>query len=149
MKKYRLGFSIRGFLSFLLIMIPNIIWMIISPANDLLAENSSVYPILDVTEHVSQGIMLALLFVIINNERSNGRRARIYLSISGICISIYYILWILYYIGIVDPWMLLGLAFFPAVYFLCMALTLRNYLMLIPCVIFGIIHIIITGMNFL
>ena len=41
MSKYKIKFFIKGIFAFLLVMIPNIIWMIMPSTNNFLAGNSS------------------------------------------------------------------------------------------------------------
>lgn len=149
MKNYRLRFSIKGFVAFSLIMIPNIIWMIIPPANDILAGNSSVRSILNIIMNASQWLMVGLLIALTNKTGSNRIQSKLIIIAAAFCLASYYILWGFYFIGLVNPWFLVGMAVFPSIYFIFVELWLRNFIAIIPSVVFGITHIAITCFNFL
>lgn len=149
MKKYRFGFSLKGLICFMLVMAPNIIWMIVPPANDILAGNNSAYPLFDIVLNVSQWLMVALLIIFINKEGSNKKRTRKLLGAAAFCLAGYYILWVCYFAGVVNPWSLVGMAVLPSIYFIFVVSWLRNYIAIIPTVIFGITHIVITCLNYL
>ena len=57
--------------------------------------------------------------------------------------------WALYYQGNVSPWVLvLGIAAMPPLYYFFVASWMKDYLALVPCVIFGIAHVAITWSNY-
>lgn len=149
MKNYKFGFSIRGFLAFVLVMIPNIIWMVKPPVNDVLAKNSSIYPALDMTGHISQAIMLAILFLIINKDKTTNGKVKSCISLAILCLIGYYISWGFYYLGMVDSWLLIVMAFLPSVFFIFVEIWLKNYIAIIPSIVFVIAHIAITCSNYL
>jgi hypothetical protein len=91
---------------------------------------------------------VALLILLINKGGKSNRKLYIILAI--LFLTGYYAAWILYYKGMVSPWLLIiGLAAMPPLYFLFAGLWMRNYVVLIPCVIFGVTHIAITCSNYL
>lgn len=148
MKNYIFGFSLIGFILYILQLFPNIIWMLIPPTNNVLMENSSVYPILNIIEQVFGIMTVALLILLINKGGKSNRKLYIILAI--LFLAGYYAAWILYYKGMVSPWLLIiGLAAMPPLYFLFVGLWMRNYVVLIPCVVFGVTHIAITCSNYL
>jgi hypothetical protein len=137
-----------GFILYILQLFPNIIWMLIPPTNNVLMENSSVYPILNIIEQVFGIMTVALLILLINKGGKSNRKLYIILAI--LFLAGYYAAWILYYKGMVSPWLLIiGLAAMPPLYFLFVGLWMRNYVVLIPCVVFGVTHIAITCSNYL
>lgn len=148
-KNYRFGFSLKGVAAFILIMIPNIIWMTAPPVNNPIAGNNAPYPIFDIVVTVSQAIMIALLIIVIPNENRNGKSIKIYIGLALLCLIGYYAAWIAYYIGLAYPWMLVSMAVLPSIYFVSVELWFKNYMALIPSVIFGVIHIAITCSNYL
>lgn len=92
-------------------------------------------------------LTVALLIMPINQGHENGHI--LFLTFATIFLALYYLAWIFYYQGVVSPWLLvLGLAAMPPLYFLALGFWMKNYLMLIPCTIFGIAHITITRNNF-
>lgn len=149
MRSYRFGFSLKGFMAFMLVMTPNIIWMIAPPMNNPVAGNSSAYPVLNIVVSVSQVIMIALLIILIPKEDKKGKSIKIYIKLSSFCLVGYYIAWIGYYTGMVYSWMLVGMAVLPSIYFISVELWLKNYISIIPSIIFGVTHITITCSNYL
>ena len=142
------GFSLTGLVLYALQLLPNIIWMLVPPANNVLAKNSSSYPIFNIMEQAFGIMTVALLILIINKK--NGRNSGLYILLAVMFLAGYYISWILYYQGMVSPWLLIiGIAAMPPLYFLFAGLWMKNYVVLLPCVIFGITHIAITCSNYL
>lgn len=122
--------------------------MLIPPTNNVLMGNSSIYPILNIIEQVFGIMTVALLILLINKGGKSNRKLYIILAI--LFLAGYYAAWILYYKGMVSPWLLIiGLAAMPPLYFLFVGLWMRNYVVLIPCVVFGVTHIAITCSNYL
>lgn len=144
MKKYIFGFSLKGFVAFMVVMIPNIAWMIAPPVNNSIAGNNELYPIFDIVASVSQVIMITLLIILIPKESKNEKNIKIYIKLACFCLIGYYVAWICYYTGIVYPWMLVSMAVLPSIYFISIELWMGNYIAIIPSVIFGITHIAIT-----
>jgi hypothetical protein len=143
MRSYALGFSLVGLMFYALQLLPNIIWMLAPPANNVLAKNSSPYPILNLIEFVC-GITTVALLILLNNQ-GGGRNSNLYLGLAILFLLGYYIAWVFYYQGGVSPWLfIVGIAAMPPLYFLFVGLWMNNYVALIPCIIFGVTHITIT-----
>lgn len=149
MRNYRIGFSIKGLIIMMLVMIPNIIWAFVPPANNPLANNSTAYPILDIIENGSQIVMFMMLILLVRKDGNGDKNAKIYLGLATPFLGCYYVLWIMYFAGCIYPLALVGMAAFPPIYYFFAALWIRNRIALIPCVIFGIFHIAITYSNYL
>jgi hypothetical protein len=148
MKNYVFGFSLTGLILYVLQLFPNIIWMLIPPANNVLVKNSSLYPIFNIIEQVF-GIMTVALLILILNKKGE-KNSGIYIGLAIIFLAGYYISWIFYYQGVVSPWLLIiGLAAMPPLYFLFVGLWMKNYIVILPCIIFEIAHIAITCSNYL
>lgn len=148
MKNYKFGFSPTGLILYALQLLPNIIWMLVPPANNILAENTSAYPILNIIEQAFGITTVAMLILLIN--KGGGKNSKLYIELAILFLAGYYIAWIFYYIGVASPWLLIiGIAAMPPLYFLFVGLWMRNYAVLIPCVIFGVAHITITCSNYL
>lgn len=138
---YYFGFSIIGLIVFLLAMLPNIFYFIKSApyASD---KGSSKHLILDILEHGCQGIFLFMLIFILR-----GQDIEIvcpYTIAMSTMLILYYSMWILYFKGIINLKVLMGLAIFPVIYFILAEIWLNNYIAIIPTVIFGIAHVMIT-----
>ena len=150
MKKYKIGFSVKGFAAFLCVMIPNIIWAVLPPTNDILAGNNSDNPIYDVILNICRLLIVALLVFLVNKTEKESRTPKALLGVSVFCLLGYFMSWVLYYLGNTNPWLLLiGLAASPSLYFIFIGLWLKNYPAILPSIIFAIIHIAITYANFL
>ena len=67
LKKYRLGFDISGFVLFLIVMIPNLIWFAVPAPNDVLRTNSTTEAI-DTVASVCQVLMIAALCMTLIRE---------------------------------------------------------------------------------
>ncbi len=148
MGNYVFGFSLWGLILYALQLLPNIIWMLAPPANNVLTKNSSAYPILNIVEQVFGIITVAILILLIN--KGGRRNSNLYIGLAILFLVGYYIAWIFYNKGVVSPWLLIiGIAAMPPLYFFFVALWMKNYAALIPCVIFGVTHITITCSNYL
>ena len=141
---YSFGFSWKGLLTFLLIMIPNIFFFFL-PNQNVLGSGINNHLILDIIEHASQAIFIFLLLFLISKRNSP------MVSPYTICIAIillsYYALWIFYFLGSNNLILLLGMAVLPVAYFTLAEIWLHNLPAIVPTAIFGIVHIIITYMD--
>lgn len=149
MRNYRFGFSLKGYTAFMLVMMPNIVWIIIPPAGDPIAGNSAPYPIFDVVANISRAIMIALLIILIPRGHKKKKSIKLYIGLAAFCLAGYYALWAGLYAGMGYPWMFIGMAVLPSIYFISAGLWLKNYIAIIPSLVFGITHIAITCSNFL
>ena len=145
---YEMGFSIYGIIIYLLLMLPNIVWQIFPPINNLLLIDTVSYPILDIFEWIFRILIILFLIFLINKDKTKNKTS--YIGVAIAFLAIYYITWLLYYFGIVNPWIIiLGMGITPVFYFSFAGLWLRNYLLLIPSLIFGIVHMIISILSYL
>lgn len=146
-KKYKLRFDNWGALLFLIIMIPNFIWFAVPAPNDILRQES-ITPIVDTIGSVCQIIFVAALCIVINKERDNIRISPLLIS-SAVCIGLYFLGWVLYYNGIVNPMVIIYLTLPPCVAFILFALDRKNFIALIPAACFTICHLIYGIANFI
>lgn len=142
---YYFGFSWKGLIVFLLPMIPNVFYFLI-PASDASGNNGNSHLILDILEHGSQAIFFFLLIFVIRKHTSEILCP--YTIGMVIMLIFYYVLWIFCFTGKVNLVILLGMAILPVVYFVLAEIWLHNYLAIIPTALFGIVHVIITYMDF-
>ena len=145
MTNYYFGFSLKGLIIFLLPMIPNIFYFL-NPAMAASLNNVNGHLILDVLEHGNQAIFIILLIFLIRKQES----FTLYPYVIGIAalLILYYILWIFCFTGKSNLFILLGMAVIPVAYFVLAEFWLNNYLAIIPTAIFGIVHVIITYIDF-
>ena len=142
---YYFGFSWYGFIIFLLPMIPNIFYFLI-PASAVSENNVNSHLILDILEHGSQAIFIFLLIFVIRKQTSEILCP--YTFGMAILLIFYYVLWIFCFTGNANLIILLGMAVLPVVYFILAEMWLHNYLAILPTSLFGILHVIITYINF-
>lgn len=146
MKQYKFGFSAKGLVAFLLMMLPNIVWTIRPPGNDILSAGGGTYPVAELLQAMLQWLMIGALVFIVRQEQPRTDKAKVFVSCGAVCLLAYYGLWVLYYGGIHGDWLLMGLAVFPALYFVFVALWLQNKIALVPAIAFGVIHCVLSWM---
>ena len=150
MKNYRIGFSLKGFIGSLLVMLPNVIWAIMPPVNDVLAKNSVEIPALDLIMNFCRVALIAFLIVVVNNAEVEGKKVKGILFLAVCCLIAYYASWVMFYAGVTNPWLfILGLAAAPSLYFILLALWLQNNPALVPGTVFAVLHITVTAKGFL
>ncbi len=139
MKKIK--FNIYGLLLFFIIMIPNFIWFVIKAPNDILRVES-VTPILDLIASIFQIIMI--VFLCFSKDANNK------FNISSIIsVILYFICWILYYLSITNNLVIIGLCLFPCLSFLFYEIKIKNWIAMIPTIVFTILHLIYGIINFM
>ncbi len=147
LKKYKFGFDISGLALFLIVMFPNFIWFAVPAPNDVLRAGS-VTQIIDVTGSICQVLFVAALCIIINKERKKLHLSPLLIS-SAACIILYFVGWILYYIGISNPVVIISLTVPPCLAFILFALDRKNIIAVVPAVCFTICHLIYGTVNFI
>lgn len=146
LQKYKLGFDIWGLLLFLIIMIPNFIWFAIPAPNDILREKS-ITETIDTVASICQILMIAALCIFKNKDRK--RCVTPFIIIAACSCLLYFVSWIVYYGGIINVIVTLGLTIPPCLAFLFFAIDRKNGIALIPTFIFTICHLIYGVVNFI
>lgn len=147
MKRYKLEFDVWGLLLFLVIMIPNFIWFAIPAPNDILRANS-ITETMDAVASVCQVLIIVALCIFGNREAAKlCVTPRVFISAS--CCLLYFVSWIIYYVGIVNTLVILGLTIPPCLAFLFFAIDRKNGIAIIPISIFTICHLIYGMVNFI
>jgi hypothetical protein len=147
LKQYHFGFDFWGLLLFLLVMLPNFIWFAVPAPNDIL-RTESVTPMVDVIASVCQVLTVACLCFLINEERGKLRFSPLVIAAVA-CIVIYYLGWILYYIGITNPWVILLLTIPPCLSFILFAVDRKNLPAVLFATAFAVCHLIFGVVNFI
>ncbi|MBQ9659004.1 MAG: hypothetical protein IJV31_09645 [Clostridia bacterium] len=147
MKKYKIGFDFWGLLLFLVIMLPNFIWMAIPAPNDILRV-SSITPIIDTIGSIFQVIFILLMCILIRKDSAKIKFSKIIIGmiISVIC---YFIGWIFYYCGFTNSLIIVLLTIPPCLAFILYTIDRKNVLALISVIIFTICHIIYGFVNYI
>lgn len=146
LKNYKLTFDPWCLILFLIIMIPNLIWFIIPAPNDIL-RISSTAEVFDILSSIFQVLMLITL-CFFKNTKSEAIRLSSFIIAASVCCLLYFGSWILYYSGIVNSFIILSLASLPCLAFLLFDIDRKNWLALIPILIFSTCHIISGLINF-
>ncbi|MDF2474246.1 MAG: hypothetical protein K0R21_2028, partial [Anaerocolumna sp.] len=142
---YSFGFSLKGFIIFLLPMIPNLFYFL-APAASKFGGNVKNHFILDILEHGSQAVFFFMIIFLIRKQTLD-----FICSFSVgmvIALLVYYVLWILLFTGQSNLVILITMAILPVIYFILAEIWLNNYLAIIPTALFGIVHAFITYMDF-
>lgn len=147
LKKYRFSFDIWGLLLFLIIMIPNFIWFAVPAPNDVLRADS-ITGTLDTVASICQVLMIIILCVFRNRECKKISISPLIITVI-ICCLLYFISWVVYYIGVVNAVVILGLTIPPCLTFLVFAIDRKNKIAIIPISIFTVCHIIYGIVNFI
>lgn len=142
-----MSFEIWGLLLFLIVMLPNFIWFVVPAPNDILRAKS-VTEMADTIASVCQILMIAVLCLFRNSEYRKKRITPLIIIVAGCCL-VYYFSWIVYYGGIVNAIVILGLTISPCFAFLFFAIDRKNMIALIPISIFTICHLIYGVVNFI
>ena len=145
--KYRFGFDVLGLVLFLIVMIPTCVW-IGFPAPDDVLRMESVTPVLDVIASVFQVLSVACLCFVINERRSKlSLSPLLFLTIT--CILTYYLGWVLYYCGIVSPWIILLLTVPPCLGLILFAADRKNLPAVLFAAGFAVCHLMYAYGNFI
>lgn len=147
MKKYKFAFDIWALVLFLFIMIPNFIWLAIPAQNDILRVDS-ITKTIDSIASVAQVLMIAILCIMRNSESKKLSLTPLIASVGVFCL-LYYVSWLAYYHGFVGTIVILGLTVLPCLAFLLYAIDRKNYIAMIPIIIFSVGHLIYAVANFI
>lgn len=139
------GFSFRGLIIFLMPMIPNFFYLLM-PYSSAAKGKQNKHLFLDILEHGSQAVFIFLLVFTVNSQ--SFELLTIYSMFMAAMLILYYILWSFYFFGRHNMIILLGLAIVPVIYFILGELWLLNYWAVVPTVIFGIVHVVITLIDY-
>lgn len=145
-RDYKFAFNISALILFAVILLPNIIWSFVPAGNDILRAETTTR-ILDIFATVFQVVMIAAL-CILRNKNAEKLRISPFLIACIVSCAFYCICWILYYCTAVHTTVLIGLCVFPCTSFALLAIDRKNYIALIPTVIFAILHFTSTAINF-
>lgn len=146
-RKYTMGFDGWGLALFAAIMLPNILWAFLPAPNDILRV-PSVTPVVDGIGSFCQVLMIFCLCFITRIDAKPLRLSPICWCVLG-CVLVYWCAWAGYYLGVVQPGIILCMTLVPCAAFLLYLLDRRNVPGLFPAVIFTICHLIFAIVHFL
>lgn len=145
LKHYRFGFNPWGLVLFLVTMIPTIVWLVVPAPNDILRAESAT-PTVDAIGFVLQVLFVAMICLVVRKERY---RNSILIVATIISVTLYFVGWILYYLEMTSPAVILLLSLPPCLAFIFYAGACRNLLALILSIGFTVCHMIYASVNFI
>lgn len=149
-KQYRLGFSLCGLMAFALQELPYLPWALWPPRDNPLAGNTAAYLWLEIAEKVAGILTVALLVLVIRKDAVRGVVKDRFFAPAAVCLALYYASWTAYFAGVTNGWLIvIGLTALVPVYYLFVALWLKNRLAVVPCVVFIVVHTATNMINFL
>ena len=140
-------FSPVGLLAVLLQQIPGIVWAIHPPKVDPFAKNSGTLEVELLEKTFGIGTILLLVVVPISSPLLPGM-AIVFVIGAFAVLATYYGFYAAYYLGVTSLPVLLGMAAFPPLCFLLIALYQGNCLALVTSMVFGVVHVGLTYSNF-
>jgi hypothetical protein len=145
LRQYKIGFSIYGLIAFALQELPYLPWFLWTPVNNPLANNIPKNIFFGILEKFGGVLTVALLIIIINKSVIYPIFKNKLFFISVLCLTIYYICWVFYFLGFTNAWLIvIGLSAVIPIYYLFIALWLKNYFAIFTSIIFFVGH---TGSN--
>ena len=140
------GFSPIGLLAVVLQQIPGIVWALHPPTVDPFAHNSGSLPV-EILEKTFGIATIVLLVVVLARVPVPALLKTVSLVAAFAILAAYYSFYVLYYMGVTSWPILLGMAAFPPLCFLLVALYQGNYPAVMTSVIFGGVHVGLTYAN--
>jgi hypothetical protein len=140
-----IGFSWKGLVVFLLPMLPNVLFFILKDPNGRMAVTNN-HLLLDIIEHGSQGIYAVLLIFLVSRKESPILSG--YMIFIVLFLLAYFGLWVAYFTIGANFTMLMLMAIIPVIYFIIAEIWLHNLPAVVFTAIFGIVHVIITYINY-
>ena len=142
MKSYKFGFSLFCLIAYFIQLLPNIVWQLFPPQNDVLATFDSPIKILNTLEWIFGILTIFILVIVVNKTyRKSENRAKKFLLSCGILMAIYYIGFAAYICGFANVWWIfLTMVITPPIYFGTLALWQKNLWGVVSSVIFLALH---------
>ena len=137
------GFSLVGLAIVVLQQIPGIIWALRPPKRDPFAQNSGTL-LVEILEKTFGIATILLLVVVFARASLLPGLSTAFLVGAFVVLAAYYALYVLYYFGVTSLPVLLGMAAFPPLTFLLLALHQGNYPAVVTSVVFGAVHVGLT-----
>lgn len=149
----KLSFSWVGLVVFALPMLINIAYVLFPPAGEV-SSSKSVTHWVEIIEATSRIAYLLLLTFLVNENPLKPKS--IWLVVAVVFLTLYYIVWIRYFIGgrnaalLGRPFLLvpIPLAIFPVIYYLCAAIWMGNIPAAVAMSVFGAAHITVSIQSF-
>ncbi|HBG10338.1 MAG: hypothetical protein ACOX46_12120 [Limnochordia bacterium] len=148
-RRVRVGFSRFGFLVVVLQALPNVLWALFPPAQNVLSRNSSEIVVLEYGEHIlGVSIVIMLLFLVSREQVEAALPKGIPAVLSLAAIALYWAGWACYYAGVQNDFIVYSLVVLPPLSFFCAGLAKRVAVISVTSLIFLVFHCAVTLENF-
>lgn len=147
MKSYKIGLDIGAIIVFMIVMLPNFIWFVVPAPNDIL-RTESVTETVDAIASISQVIMIVCMCMFVHKDAN---KLSLTPAVKGVifCVLIYFMCWVVYYIGVTNAVIVLGLTIPPCIVFVLYGIDRKNYIALVPALVFLVCHLIYAIANYI
>ncbi len=143
--KLQFGFSLYGLLAFTLQEIPYLPWLLFPPTDNPLSGNTPATLLLGTLERFGGIATVALLILLVRKSKPSTHN--IFFRLALLLLAIYYLCWVLYFLGFTDPRLLvMGLSAPVPLYYFFVSLWLGNFPASITSILFFVGH---TGSNWI
>ncbi|MDQ0087989.1 hypothetical protein J2T12_001395 [Paenibacillus anaericanus] len=142
-----MGLHITGFLVALFILLPNVLFAFLPPQNtpNYLHTSPIIFTILE-----QVGRIACLTLPIVFGKKIAEQDINFMTVLMGICLLIYYLCWIYFFIKgreydqLFKPlgFIPIPMAVFPALYFIFLGIWLHSFIFLVPALLFAIGHLV-------
>lgn len=149
MGQYFLRFSVTAFVAWMLQLLPPLIRLINPPAHDVWRRNYSKNKWVNIARRIFQVLTVVLMLFAVNRETGDGVSLNSWLIVAVLLLVVYYAAWMQYLRGRASPFsMIFGIALAEPLYLIAAAQCLNNSLVVLPCLVFGVLHVGITAVRF-
>ena len=139
------GFSWTGFLIVLFPMVPNLFYYLF-PNKLQATKHGANHSFLNLLEHSNQFIFIGLL-ICVPIDQSVSINSGYVIAIALFLFS-YYGLWIFLFKENTNLFILICMAILPVCYFTLAEIWLHSFFAILPTLIFGAVHVLITYLDF-
>ncbi len=142
LKNYKLGFSLLCLIAYLIQLLPNIVWQLFPPVNNVLETFDSPIKVLNTLEWVFGVLTIFILILVVNRSYDcSENKNKKYLLSCGILMAVYYAGFAVYLCGFSDVWWIFfTMVITPPVYFGFLSLWQRNLFGVLSSVVFLGLH---------
>ena len=147
LRSYRFGFDKKGLGLFLVMLLPNIVWVLFPTSFDIFKKPTAT-PTLDLVLEAFRWILVVTQCFLINGARAIPFKVRSFFTVTGLLL-LYLLGWSFYYAGFVNPVTILILCLAPCAAFLVFAAASENIFALVASAVFAVAHFLQCVLNYL
>ena len=147
LRSYRLGFDKKGLGLFLVMLLPNIVWVLLPPSFDIFGGPSKT-PRLDAWMEIFRWVLVGTQCLLVNKARQPEFKTKSFFTVTGLLL-VYLLGWSFYYAGFVNPITILILCLAPCAAFLVFAVASENFFALVASALFAVCHVLQCVLNYL